>query len=62
MVHPHVRSFITLQHALTSAIEKKITLVGDVCSTPPITIRSYDLHVDDIRGVVGETASYHKKD
>jgi hypothetical protein len=24
----------------------------------PITIRSHDLHADDIRGVVGETASY----
>jgi hypothetical protein len=53
---------ITLQHALTSAIEKKIALVGDACSRPPITIRSYELHVDDIRRVVGEIASYHKRD
>jgi hypothetical protein len=41
---------------------KKIVLVGDVCSRPSITIRSHDLHVGDIRGVVGEIASYHKRD
>jgi hypothetical protein len=29
---------ITLQHALTSTIERKIVLVGDACSKPPITI------------------------
>ncbi len=36
-------------------------LVGDVCSRPPITIKSHDLHVDDIIGAVGEIASYHEK-
>jgi hypothetical protein len=29
---------------------------------PPIIIRSHDLHVGDIRNVVGEIASYHEKD
>jgi hypothetical protein len=47
---------------LASAIEKKIPLVGDACYGPPITIKSYDLHANDIRGVVGEIASYHKRD
>jgi hypothetical protein len=36
--------------------------VGDACSKPPITIRSHDLHVGDIRGAVGEITSYHKRD
>jgi hypothetical protein len=36
-------------------------LIGDVCFKPPITIRSHDLHVDNIRGVVSEIASYHEK-
>jgi len=34
-------------------------LVGDVCSRPPIIIRFHDLHVSDIKGVVGEITSYH---
>jgi hypothetical protein len=34
-------------------------LVGDVCSRPPIIIRFHDLHVSDIKGAVGEIASYH---
>jgi hypothetical protein len=29
---------------------------------PPITIRYHDLHANDIRRVVGEISSYHKKD
>jgi hypothetical protein len=37
-------------------------LASDVYSRPPIIIRSHDLHVSDIRGVVGEIASYHEKD
>ncbi len=53
---------ITLQHDLASTIEKKIALVGNVCSKPPITIRAHDLHVGDIRGALGEIASYHEKD
>jgi hypothetical protein len=53
---------ITLQHVLTSIIKKKIALVGDVCFRPPITIRFHDLHASDIRGVVGEIASYHEWD
>ncbi len=42
---------IALQHALTSEIEKKIVLASDACSKPPNTIRSHDLHVDDIKEV-----------
>jgi len=53
---------IALHHALASIIARKITLVGDVCSRPPITIRSHDLHAYDIRRVVGKIASYHEKD
>ncbi len=56
------RVSIALQRALAFAIERKIALVSDVCSKPPIIIRSHDLHADDIRRVVGEIAYYHKKD
>jgi hypothetical protein len=48
--------------ALTSAIERKIMLAGDACSKPLNTIRSHNLHVDDIRGAVGEITSYHERD
>jgi hypothetical protein len=37
-------------------------MVNDACSRPPITIRSHDLHEGDIRGVMVEITSYHKKD
>jgi hypothetical protein len=37
-------------------------LANDVCSKPFITIRCHDLHVGDIKGVVGEIISYHNKD
>jgi len=37
-------------------------LVGDVYSRPPIIIRSHNLHVGNIRGVVGEITSYHERD
>jgi hypothetical protein len=53
---------IAFQHALAFAIERKIALSRDVCSRPPIFIRSWNLHVGDIRGVMNEIASYHKKD
>jgi hypothetical protein len=36
-------------------------LVGDTCSKPPIMIRSHDLPIGDIKGVVSEIISYHKK-
>jgi hypothetical protein len=39
-----------------------ITLVGDAYSRPPITIRSHDLHVGEIREAMGEIASYHEMD
>jgi hypothetical protein len=48
--------------ALAFVIERKITLARDVCFKLPITIRSHDLHVDNIKRVVGEIASYHEKD
>ncbi len=53
---------IAFQHALASAIERKIALTGDACSRPLTTIKSHDLHASDIRGAVGEIASYHKRD
>jgi hypothetical protein len=53
---------MALQHVLASIIEKKIVVVGDACSRPPILIRFHDLHANDIRGAMGEIASYHKKD
>ncbi len=52
---------IVLQCALVSVINRKITLVGDACSRPLITFRSHDLHVSDIRGVVGEITSSHER-
>jgi hypothetical protein len=53
---------IAFLRALAFAIERKITLAGDACSRPPITIRFHDLHVDDIKGVMGEIISYHERD
>ncbi len=37
-------------------------LASDACSRPPTTIKSHNLHASDIRGAMGEIASYHKKD
>jgi len=53
---------IVIQHALTSIIERKIVLTSDVCSRPPITIKSHNLHASDIRKAIGETTSYHEWD
>jgi hypothetical protein len=53
---------IAFQCALASTIKRKIALVGDACFRPPIIIRSHDLHLNDIRKVVSEIASYHEKD
>jgi hypothetical protein len=53
---------ITLQHALTYLIEKNITLTCDDRFRPHITIRSHDLHANDIKGSMGEIASYHERD
>jgi hypothetical protein len=53
---------IILPRVLASTIERKIVLASDVCSKPPIIIRSHDLHVGDIRGVVGDIISYHERD
>jgi hypothetical protein len=56
------RVSILFQRALISTIEGKIALLNDVCSRPPSTIRSHNLHVDDIRGAVGKIISYHERD
>jgi hypothetical protein len=40
----------------------KIVLVGDVSSRLSINIKSHNLHLGDIKGDVGEIASYHEKD
>jgi hypothetical protein len=53
---------IALQRALAFVIERKIALVGDVCFRLPIIIKFHDLVIDNIRGVLGEIASYHEKD
>jgi len=53
---------IVSQHDLTSVIERKIALVGDVCSRPPIIIIFHDLHASDNRGAMGEIVSYHEMD
>jgi hypothetical protein len=53
---------IVLQHALVFAIERKIALPSDVCSRPPITIKFHDLHASDMKGAMGEIASYHERD
>jgi hypothetical protein len=47
---------------LASTINRKIALAGNVCSRPPITIKSHHLHAGDIKRVVGEITSYHRKD
>ncbi len=36
-------------------------LVDEVCSKPPIIIRSHDLHEGDIRRAMDEIASYHER-
>jgi hypothetical protein len=43
-------------------MERKIALVEDVCSKPPITIKCHDLHVGHIKKIVGEITSYHERD
>jgi hypothetical protein len=53
---------ISFQCALTFDVERKIALVGDACSRPPIITRFHGLHVGDIRGVMGEIVSYHERD
>ncbi len=53
---------IVFQHALTSGIKKMIALADDAYFRPPIIIRSHDLHVNNIRGAMGEIISYHMRD
>jgi len=53
---------VAFQRALIFDIEKKIVLASDACFEPPITIRSHDLHACDIKGAMGEIASYHERD
>ncbi len=42
--------------------ERKIALTNDACSKLHITIKSHDLHANDIKKVAGEITSYHKRD
>jgi hypothetical protein len=56
------RVSIAFKYVLAFVIKKKIALVWDVYSRPPITIKSHDLDANDIRKVVDEIASYHEKD
>jgi len=49
------------QRALASIIERKIMLMSDACSRPPICIRSHNLHGGNIKGAVGEITSYHMR-
>jgi hypothetical protein len=53
---------IAFQRALVFTIKRKITLARDVCSRPPITIKSHNLHACDIKGAVSEIVSSHKRD
>ncbi len=55
---------IAFQCALVFAIEGRLhwQLARDVCSKPPITIKSHNLHACDIREAMGEIISYHKRD
>jgi hypothetical protein len=54
--------YTALQHVLASTLKRKITLADDASSSPPIIIRSHNLHASDIKGVVDEITSYHKRD
>jgi hypothetical protein len=47
---------------LAFVIKRKITLVGDACFKLPIITRFHNLHVGNIKAVVGEIASYHERD
>jgi len=53
---------IAFQCALTSLVKRKIAWASDVCFRPLITIKCHNLHACDIRGAMGETTSYHKRD
>jgi hypothetical protein len=53
---------ITLQCFLTSIIERKIVLVGDVSFRSLITFRSHNLHEGNIKTFVDEKTSYHERD
>ncbi len=52
---------IYFQRTLTYIIERKIASTRNAYSRLPITIRSRDLHACNIRGAMGEIASYHKR-
>jgi hypothetical protein len=47
------RISISLQHVVAFVIERKVVLASDACSRPPIIIKSHNLCVSDIRGVMG---------
>jgi hypothetical protein len=51
------RVSIAFQHALASIIERKIVLMGDAYSRPPIIMRFHNLHKSNIRGAMDEIVS-----
>jgi hypothetical protein len=53
---------IAFQRALAFTIKRRIALVGNAWSKPLIASKFHDLHASNIKGVVGEIASYHNKD
>jgi hypothetical protein len=53
---------IALQCVLAFVSERKIALMSDACSRPLVIIKSHNLHVGDIRRVMGEITSYHERD
>jgi hypothetical protein len=53
---------IAFKCALTFVVERKIALVGNVCSRPLINIRFHGLHVGNIKRALDEIASYHERD
>jgi hypothetical protein len=47
---------------LAYVIEREIALTSDICSRPPIIIRSHDLHVGNIKRAMGEITYYNERD
>ncbi len=52
---------VLLFNVLQPLLQRKIMLAGDVCSRPPITMGSHNLHACDIRRAMDEITSYHKR-
>jgi len=52
-----LRVNIVFQCVLALVIKRKITLTNNVCSRPPINIRSHNLHAGNMKEVMGEITS-----